>query len=106
MPDSIQPREQSKGGGKGGTIYKTDLDGDLNVFDVDHDNDDRWLNTYNGHSDNLYNPDNRIVFVIPRKSRSFSPPQSGEFTYYEVSSTNLQAAYPQYPRVWKGSHTF
>ena len=81
MPNKIQPREYSKGSGMGGMVYDTDSNGDLNVFDVEHDNDDRWLNTYNGHPDNLYNPDNRIVFVIPRQSLRFSPSSDGEFTF-------------------------
>ncbi len=42
---------------------RTDSNGDLNVFNVEHDSDDRWLNTNNGRPDNVWNPDNRWVFV-------------------------------------------
>ena len=45
----------------------TDSDGDLNVFGVERDSDVRWLDTYYGSPDDLYDPDGRIVFVVPRK---------------------------------------
>ena len=34
MPNTIQPREYSKGSGTGGTIYRTDSNGNLNTFNV------------------------------------------------------------------------
>lgn len=67
--------------GMGGTLYSTDSDGNPNVFEVDNDNDERWLNSNNGNADNVWNADNRWVFVRPRKSHHFSPRLSGEFCF-------------------------
>ncbi len=57
---------------------KTDSNGNLNVFNVEHDNDERWLNGNNGNPDNFWNGNNRFVFVR-RKSLHFSPTFMGEF---------------------------
>ncbi len=92
IPNTIQLGEYSTSSGKEGVSYNTDSDGNLNVFNVDHDDDDRWLNTYNGHPDNLYNPDNRVVFVVPRNSQCFSPLHGGEFIYHGVVSTSRRFA--------------
>ena len=48
-----------------------DSDDDLEVFAVGHDGDDRWLRAYYGRPDRLYYPDSRVVFVGPRKCRSY-----------------------------------
>lgn len=61
----------------------TDPDGNLNVFNVDHDNDEQWLNTNWFNPENVWNPDNQFVFVRPRKSLYFSPLQMGEFSFIE-----------------------
>jgi hypothetical protein len=61
------------GSGLDGILYGTDSDDDLNIFNVNHDNDERWLNTYNGNPDNTWNPDDRFVVVVPRNSLHFSP---------------------------------
>jgi hypothetical protein len=73
MPDSIQPREYSRGSGTEGIPYSTDSDGNLNVFNVNTDSDDRWLNSNYGNPDNFWNGDNQWVFVRPRNSLHFSP---------------------------------
>ncbi len=39
-----------------------DSDGNLNVFNVERNDDDRWLNTNIGHPDNTWNPENVWVF--------------------------------------------
>lgn len=80
MPDSIQPREYSMGGGIEGTPYSTDSDGNLNVFNVNTDNDDRWLNSNYGNPDNFWNGNNQWVFVRPRNPLHFSP-FAGEFCF-------------------------
>ena len=72
ITDSIHPREYSKGGVPDGILHETDSDGDLNVFNVERDGDDFWLNTNNGHPDNRWNADTRWVFVR-RNSFHFSP---------------------------------
>lgn len=41
--------------------------GNLNVFNVEHDDDGRWLNANYGNPDNVWNPDYQFVFV----SRNF-----------------------------------
>ena len=51
---------------------RTDSNGDLNIFNVERDDDERWLNGNNGHPDNEWNGDNRFVFAS-RKSFYFSP---------------------------------
>ena len=64
MPNTIQPREYSKGGGKEGILYITDSDGDLNVFNVERNSDSLWLNTNYGNPDNFWNGDNRFFFSV------------------------------------------
>ena len=61
MPNKIQPREYSRGSGIDGASYITDSDGNLNVFNVKHDDDGLWLNSNYSNPDNLWNPDNRWV---------------------------------------------
>ena len=56
----------------------TDSDGDLNVFHVEHDNDELWLFGNNGHPDNFWGSVSRFVFVRRNYTR-FSPDFSGEF---------------------------
>ena len=64
---SIQSGEYSMDSGMGGASYCTDTDRDLDVFNVEHDDNGLYLNSDNGNSDTLYNPDNRFVCVVPRK---------------------------------------
>lgn len=56
-----------------GTLDITDSDGNLKVFNVEHNDDGRWLNSNNGHPDNIWNGDNSWVFVRPRNLLYFSP---------------------------------
>ena len=59
----------------------TDADGNPNLWNVNHDDDDRWLDNDNGRADNVWNPDNRFVF-LRRNSLHFSPVlRSGEFCF-------------------------
>lgn len=44
-----------------------DSHGLLDVFSVGHDDGGRWLSAYYGHSDSVWFPDHRFVFVLPRK---------------------------------------
>ena len=53
----------------GGTLYVTDSDGNPNVFKVDHDNDDRWLDTNWSNPDNSWNGENQFVFAARFKPR-------------------------------------
>lgn len=41
---------------------RTDSDGNLNVFNVEHNGDERWLNANNGNPDNEWNPEDVWVF--------------------------------------------
>ena len=50
-------------------------DGNLNVFNVEHNDDGRWLNTNYGNPDNMWNPDNRWVFA--RRNSLYFPVQAG-----------------------------
>jgi hypothetical protein len=45
----------------------TDSDGGLGVFEVDDDNDVRWLHSFNVYPDIVWHADRRWVFVRPRK---------------------------------------
>lgn len=81
MPNTIQPREHSRGSGIEGTLYITDSDGNLKAFNVKHDDNGLWLNSNNGNPDNVWNPDNHWVFVLPRNSLHFSPIPLGEFCF-------------------------
>lgn len=80
MPNTIQPREYSRGSGRDDTLCITDSDGNLNVFNVEHNDNGLWLNSNNGNPDNVWNPDNRWAFVLPRNLLHFSL-LSGEFCF-------------------------
>mgnify|MGYP001608684056 FL=1 len=67
-----------------GLPYGTDSDGDLKVFYVERDNDEQWLNTNYGNPDNLFNPDNHVVFLVPRNYLDFSPPSAESFVFLVV----------------------
>ena len=69
------------GGDTGGPAHRTDSDGDLNVFNVDHDDNGRWLNSNYGKPDNVWNADNRWVFLRSNPFH-FSPVvRFGEFCF-------------------------
>jgi len=53
-------------------LYISDSDGNLNVFNVEHDNDGRWLNSDNGNSDNFWSGGNRFVFARRNSLHFFS----------------------------------
>jgi hypothetical protein len=62
----------------GGALHVTDSDGDLNLFNVEHNDNGLWLNTNYGDPDNFWNPDNRFVFVR-RNSLCFPVEMAGFF---------------------------
>ena len=62
-----------------GASYGTDVNRDLNVFNIEHDDNGLWLNSNNGNPNTLYNPDNRFVCVVPRNYLCFSPPYAESF---------------------------
>ena len=81
ITNSIQPWEYSRGSGSEGALYITDSDDYLTVFNVEHSDDDRWLNANNGNPDNFWNGNNRFVFAR-RNSLHFSPVfWAGEFCF-------------------------
>jgi len=43
----------------------SDSDGDFLVFSIEHDGGDLWLSTAYGHPDDHWDPDSRVVFVLP-----------------------------------------
>lgn len=45
-----------------------DSDGNPNVFNVNRDDDELWLNGNDGRAGSEWDPDNRFVFFRPRKS--------------------------------------
>lgn len=46
-----------------GISYATDSDGNLKLFNVEHNDDGQWLNSYYDNPDNVWNADNRFVFA-------------------------------------------
>jgi len=68
MPNSIQPREYSKGGGTGGALYVTDSDGNPNLLGLNRNDEGRWLNAYNGNPGNRWNREYGFVFLVPQLS--------------------------------------
>lgn len=73
---SLEIAQASRDGGSDGSLYITDSDGDLNVFNVERNDDGKqWLNGNNGNPDNFWNGNNRWVF-LRRNSLHFSPIKS------------------------------
>ena len=62
MPDSIQPGENSKGGGW--DDISRNSDGDLNLLNVNRNDDGQWLNTYYDNPSNQWNQTNGFAFVV------------------------------------------
>ena len=48
---------------KDGISYETDSNGNLKVFNVEHNDDGLWLNSNYANPDNFYNGNNRWVFA-------------------------------------------
>lgn len=78
MPDNIQsrvrsPRRTTRGGDTDSTLYiATDSDGNPNAFNVERNDNGLWLYAHYVHPDNVWNPDNRWLFVS-RNLLHFSP---------------------------------
>ncbi|MBU4421699.1 hypothetical protein KKB41_01910 [Patescibacteria group bacterium] len=52
------------GSGTDGAAYKTDSDGNPNVFNMERNDDGLWLNNNWAKPTNKWNPDNEIVFRL------------------------------------------
>ena len=61
-------------------FYTTDSDGNPNVLGLNRNDEGRWLNAYNGNSDNKWNRENGFVFLAPKVS-SFLPCFGGEVLF-------------------------
>lgn len=61
-----------------GANHETDSDGNPNVFNVEHDKDELWLNGNWYNPDNVWNGNSRWVFVR-RYYQSFLSALCGEF---------------------------
>ncbi len=70
MPNYIQPRERSRGGGAEGAPYVSD--GDPNLLALDRDDGGRRLNAYYDRLDDRWNSENGLAFVVPQ-AESFLP---------------------------------
>lgn len=66
MPNSIQPREYSKGSGSDDISY--DSDGDPNLLNANRSVDGRWLNANYDNPGNRWNRDNGFAFAVPQLS--------------------------------------
>lgn len=64
MPNNIQPLDYSKGGGKDGVLYKTDRDGNPNVFNLNRNDDGLWLNNNWTNPTNRWNANYEFVFSL------------------------------------------
>ena len=62
MPNTIQPREYSRGGGTDDVSWNSD--GDLNLLNANRNDDGRWLNTTNDTPDNRWNHENGFAFSV------------------------------------------
>lgn len=69
MPNNIQPREYSKGGGNGGISRNSD--GDPNLLNANRNDDSPWLNTTYDRPDNEWNRENGFAFVASKLSLFF-----------------------------------
>ena len=78
MPNTIQLGEYSMGSVMDGVLYITDSDGNLKLFNVNHDDNGRWLNSNYGNPENVWNGDNQFVFCYSLHS----PPQCGGVSFY------------------------
>ena len=70
MPNTIQPREYSKGGGSDGISHNSD--GDPKLLGTNRNDDGHWLNAYYDKPDNRWNRENGFAFVVSQIS-SFLP---------------------------------
>lgn len=62
MPNSIQPREYSRGSGTDG--FSRISDGDTNLLGANRNDDGHWLNAYYDKPDNRWNRDNGFAFAV------------------------------------------
>lgn len=96
MPNTIQPQEYSRGGGMEDTLYITDSDGNLNVFNVKRNDDGKqYLNANNGNADNVWNSDVRFLFL--RRKSLISLPFLWESFVLKVVHSNHRAFFQPHP---------
>ena len=62
MPNTIQPRENSRGGGTDDTSCNSD--GDLNLLSANRNDSDYSLNAFNDNPDNRWNRENGFAFSV------------------------------------------
>ena len=83
MPNSIQPGEQSTGGGTDDILCFSD--GDPNLLSANRNDDGQWLNANVDHPDNKWNDNGGFAFVIPQLS-SFLSPILGRVLFCELAA--------------------
>jgi len=66
MPNTIQPGEDSMGGGLDGISHNSD--GDPKLLGVNRNGDDLKLNAYYDRPDNRWNRDNGFAFAVSQLS--------------------------------------
>ena len=62
MPNAIQPRENSRGGGTDNASCNSD--GDLNLLSANRNDHDYKLNAFNDNPDNRWNRENGFAFSV------------------------------------------
>ncbi len=70
---------KSRDGDTDGSLHNTDSNGNLNVFNVEHDENELWLNTNYFNPQNTWNLDYQFVFVLPRNYLRCSPSSTESF---------------------------
>ena len=88
MPNKIQPREHSKGGGTEGISRNSD--GDPNLLNANRNDDGQWLNTTYDRPDNAWNRDNGFAFVASKLSLFFLSLIMGRGFLYKTSVPTSQ----------------
>ncbi len=75
MPNSIQPKEYSMGGGIDGTSYSSD--GDPNVLNSNRNDDGQWLNANFDNPDNQWNVSGAFALLVPETLFTSHPAPAG-----------------------------
>ena len=83
MPNTIQPRENSRGGGTEGILHISD--GDPNLLNANRDDDGRWLNTYYDNPDNRWNRENGFAFSVAQLTSFLFRPLAGRVLFFDMA---------------------
>ena len=83
MPNSIQPRENSRGGGTDDASCNSD--GDLNLLGANRNDNGRNLNAFNDNPDNRWNRENGFAFVVAQLTSFFFRSLAGRVLFRKLA---------------------